>query len=297
MNERLFDDFDFSLLDNSDFKEDSVREEIIAPILKKLGYSASSSQNKIIRSKGLKHPFVYIGTKKHGINIIPDYLLTNNGKNIFILDAKAPNEDIKSGKNVEQAYSYAIHPEVRVPFYGLCNGREISIFHINDLSPKIVIPIKDIDKRWEELYNAISPLALTDPDLLGFMPDLGIALRQTGFNKNDLDFLFTCTAFNFVAKLDESNYTLSTSQRDNGIDYIIQLDFSKDLFESFISSIPTEMQSEIRTGLSRNPFTVYLPDEDFIEISVSARLGNEVYSNQFEQYIPFIVQSFSPCKA
>ena len=37
----ILNNFDFSILDNGDFLEDSVREEIITPILHKLGYSAS----------------------------------------------------------------------------------------------------------------------------------------------------------------------------------------------------------------------------------------------------------------
>ncbi len=47
----ILKDFDFSLFDLPEFKEDSVREEIIVPILKELGYSASG-QYKI---KGVKH--------------------------------------------------------------------------------------------------------------------------------------------------------------------------------------------------------------------------------------------------
>lgn len=53
-------DFDFKLLDDPQFKEDSVREEILFPIIKALGYSASG-KNRIIRSKNLLHPFVAIG--------------------------------------------------------------------------------------------------------------------------------------------------------------------------------------------------------------------------------------------
>jgi len=34
---------------------------------------------------------------------------------------KAPSENIFTGKNVEQAYSYAMHRDIRVPLYGLCN--------------------------------------------------------------------------------------------------------------------------------------------------------------------------------
>jgi hypothetical protein len=119
--------FDFSVLHDQEFKEDAVREEIIAPFLKSLGYAASGS-NWIIRSRGLTPPFVHIGTRKFAIKIIPDYLLEINGECKWILDAKGPRENIHSGPNVEQAFSYTIHPDVRVFLYALCNGYELVVF-------------------------------------------------------------------------------------------------------------------------------------------------------------------------
>ncbi|MGI8467538.1 MAG: hypothetical protein ACR2N3_03720 [Pyrinomonadaceae bacterium] len=47
MTKNIFSDFDFTLLDSPDFKEDSVREELILPMLKNLSYS-SRGENKII---------------------------------------------------------------------------------------------------------------------------------------------------------------------------------------------------------------------------------------------------------
>jgi hypothetical protein len=114
----LFGDLDFSKLESPDYKEDSVREDIVLPILHTLGYS-SRGLNQIIRSKTLRHPFVNIGSQKRKINLIPDYLLATGNKPAWILDAKAPGEEIGSGENIEQAYSYAIHPDIRVRIYSL----------------------------------------------------------------------------------------------------------------------------------------------------------------------------------
>jgi hypothetical protein len=101
-------DFDFSLLESPDFKEDSVREDIIMPILGALGYS-SSGDNRIIRSKALLHPFITIGSKRRPIQLVPDYLLSVNGNFTLVLDAKAPNEDIRQGDNVGQVFKLR-HP-------------------------------------------------------------------------------------------------------------------------------------------------------------------------------------------
>ena len=126
----MFEEFDFSILENPDFKEDSVREEIISPILHKVGYSPSGKM-RVQRSKRLTHPYVMIGSKKHNIAITPDYTLYWEDRPLMVLDAKAPWESIYKSKNVEQVYSYAIHPEIRCEYYALCNGHEfIGLFEV-----------------------------------------------------------------------------------------------------------------------------------------------------------------------
>jgi hypothetical protein len=151
----LFKDFDFSLLDNSDFREDSVREEIVVPLLAALGFSASPP-HQIVRSKRLAHPYVYIGTSKKPITIIPDYLLQRDGENAWILDAKAPSEIIDSGKNVEQSYSYAIHKDVRVPLYALCNGRRLVVFHISQWPAILDIALIELSHNWVTLLKLLA---------------------------------------------------------------------------------------------------------------------------------------------
>jgi hypothetical protein len=89
----VFEDFEFRVLENPEFKEDAVREEIVAPIIKRLGYPPSG-EVRVQRSKNLVHPFVRIGTRKHQVNIIPDYTLWHGEKALLVLDAKAPGESI-----------------------------------------------------------------------------------------------------------------------------------------------------------------------------------------------------------
>jgi len=59
MTADLFDDFDFTQLDSPDFKEDSVRELIVSPLLVALGY-ANKDGVGIIRSKTLPDPYVIV---------------------------------------------------------------------------------------------------------------------------------------------------------------------------------------------------------------------------------------------
>lgn len=153
----ILKDFDFSAFDSPEFKEDSVREEIIQPILKALGYEATGSL-RVVRSKKLYNPYVHIASKKRKINHYPDYLLEVAGKPYFVLDAKGLDEDILSGKNVHQVYYYAIHPEIRTSNYGLCNGKLLTIFSISDQKPVAVFNIDDIDERFDELAAYLLPI-------------------------------------------------------------------------------------------------------------------------------------------
>jgi len=150
-------DFDFALLESQGFKEDSVREEIIHPLLNALGYSASGP-NRIIRSKGLEHPFLTVGSKDKPITLIPDYLLTVDGNFTFVLDAKAPDEEIKTGHNVEQVYSYAVHPEIRVELFALCNGREFILFDVHQKEPVLYLHLSEITHYWEDLVKYLAPV-------------------------------------------------------------------------------------------------------------------------------------------
>ncbi|MGI9461751.1 MAG: restriction endonuclease, partial [Alphaproteobacteria bacterium] len=67
----IFKNVDFSQLANPEFKEDSVREEIIVPLLNAL--ELKESGYKLHRSKKLLEPFVRVGSKFNEINIFPDY--------------------------------------------------------------------------------------------------------------------------------------------------------------------------------------------------------------------------------
>lgn len=153
--ENLFDNLDFrTLTENPDFKEDSVREVIILPILEALGYT----QPNIVRSKTLQHPFLKIGSKKRPINLVPDYVLKVENNFAWVLDAKAPNQKIADGDNVEQVYSYATHPESRSNYFALCNGLEFSLFRtIETNTPILFFKVDEIEQHWESLKSYLSP--------------------------------------------------------------------------------------------------------------------------------------------
>lgn len=152
----LFNGLDFKhLIDNPDFKEDSVREIIILPILFGLGYR----QENIVRSKTLKHPYLKIGSnKKREIKLIPDYLLKIENNYAWVLDAKAPGQKINDYDNVEQVYSYASHPEIRSTYFALCNGLEFALYRREYTNkPILQFSVSEIEYYWDKLKMFLSP--------------------------------------------------------------------------------------------------------------------------------------------
>ena len=165
----FYKDFNFEILNSSEFKEDAVREELISPILKKLGYKAYG-YNKIVYSKRLQHPFVKIGSQKRKINIVPDYLFEIDGKYSWVLDAKSPKENIISGDNIEQAYFYAIHPDIQADIFALCNGKELIAYSKDKKKKLLFFQLSEIDQHWEQIEKLLSPDNFVEKSILRETP-------------------------------------------------------------------------------------------------------------------------------
>ena len=281
----MFDDFDFSLLADPEFKEDAVREELIVPILNRLGYSASG-EHRIVRSKPLVHPFVHIGTKQYKVNIIPDYLLYVNGMPKWVLDAKAPGEDTLRGKNIEQAYSYAIHKDVRVSIYGLCNGHTLTIFHINCVEPILAVPLMEIDTRWGEVHRILCPMAFIDPERLDFLPDFGLTLLRLG-GSGFCNIFFPWVPVQFIAKASDEIIAVS-SVCNMGLDYCATFDFDMATYQVLLDKLTPVERERTKRALTHQPYHIEFED-DPPSLALKAVLSKEVMSNGREQYVPFNV--------
>lgn len=292
----IFGDFDFQLLKDPDFREDSVREEIVVRLLSALGYS-SSPPHRIIRSRPLVHPFVYIGTRKHPVSIIPDYLLQRNGENAWILDAKAPSESITSGKHVEQAYSYAIHKEIRVSLYALCNGQRLAVYHISHWPALIDIALTEIETYWHQLVNLLGTKSSWPNGIPPeFRPDFGLAVLKSGLSHvqgKKVQHLFLSVQVVTVAILEEGLYTLSAicGTSEDG-EFMATFDFSVSVYNNFLSQLTQETATLIQSALRQQPFHYNVPHHKRFTIGLAAEIGDTVHTNENESYCPFVASQF-----
>ena len=158
----MLDDFDFSLLDNEDFKEDSVRELLIKPLLDELGFEGKKAQENLSvkRSVSVRSETITGSNKRIKANemIIPDYLLYVGSKPHCVLDAKAPTEKIAPQTNNErQAFYYAINKEIKTPYYALCNGYHFNLFQTSTQELLLEIDLKnDLNSKFAELKQYLT---------------------------------------------------------------------------------------------------------------------------------------------
>jgi hypothetical protein len=285
----MFENFDFTLLDDTDFKEDSVREELVVPLLRALGYSAGGPA-KIVRSKTLPHPFVYIGSKRFDVKIIPDYLLHASADHRWILDAKAPGENILKGRNAEQAFSYAIHPEVRASRYALCNGRQLSIFDVSRIEPLLVLELIDLERKFVEVEQLLSPRAFTKPHVFRFKPDMGLYMWKMGYRSEQV-LSYLPMGVPLIAKVEDGLYTICVSVLMDETWLAATLDFDEARLNELYAALPPSQAAEVRQALRRQPFHITY-EAGAPTVNMDIRLGDRTYSNDDEDYYPFVVEKF-----
>lgn len=156
----MLENFDFSLLESKDFKEDSVRAFIIDKILEALGFVLKNDKKpqklEMVLSKTLKAQIQIGSNTTIQKDLTPDYMLFVEGKAHCILDAKAPNVKIhKDSKAEKQAKSYLLaYPS---PFYALCNGKSFVLFKADTQETLLEIDIeKELNSKIDTLKNFIA---------------------------------------------------------------------------------------------------------------------------------------------
>ncbi|MDI5949562.1 DNA methyltransferase [Flavobacterium yafengii] len=260
--EKLFGQLDFkTIATDPDFKEDSVREVIILPILKELGYT----QENIVRSKTLQHPFLKIGSKKRPINLIPDYTLKVENNFAWVLDAKAPNQKIINDDNVEQVYSYATHPEIRSNYFTLCNGLEFSIYRTSDTDkPVLFFEIENIERHWEDLKLFLSPSSFQIGKNFTYGATTATAKPKGDFDYNTRPLLEEIPVKKQSAKRHFGVHGYFTKQTWNVVaDYIKNFSKPGDLVldpfgGSGVTAIEALMNSRSAVNIDLNPMAVFI---------------------------------------
>jgi len=286
----LFRDFDFALLDNSEFREDSVREELVVPVLKALGYGPAGDY-RIIRSRRLKHPFISVGSRRKKLEVVPDYLFEVKGKLAWVLDAKSPVVDLDNTSHLEQCYSYAIHPEIRVPYFALCNGRRFVLYHINKPRPILDFQIQTTSLYFGDLQRLLSPKTVLDYDN-SFKKDFGLHLKRMGFDKFK-SLVFPLTPIQSITRMADNLFSFSSGVKPSDEDiYVATFDFDQETFQQLDGKIPDSAMTILRKPVIDSMNTVQFIDAMY-RVTVECTMnGQKLEENEDEIFLPLRVKKF-----
>ncbi|ATB44084.1 restriction endonuclease [Cystobacter fuscus] len=288
-------DFDFSVLNDPEFKEDSVREEIIAPLLRALGYR-STGNARIVRSRRLDHPYVQFGVTKKPVTIIPDYLMVVNERPRWILDAKAPTETVDDPAHIAQAYSYAIHHDVRTSWFAICNGHDLVVYSVGELKPVLRVRLRELKEHWQEVLRLLFPPAMTHDPTHPFAKDFGIHLMRLGVPET-MNLVFPLVPVRCVARIGQDQYSgFGMNLKYEEGEYLPTFDFSMSQFEKLVSILPSAMAQGITARLlNESPAVVWL-SEPFPSVTITAHRTTKIIENEREMYLPLEVTSFDLIK-
>lgn len=145
--------------------ETDVREEVIAPLIRHLGYRTGTKAN-VFREQSLQYPKIFLGRKNSKKDPVirgrADYICEVDGSVRWVIEAKAPQVKLSSN-DVEQAYTYANHPEIRAVYFCLINGPDLKIYQTNqgpNSAPLLELNYEELQQGLQKLSNILGPDAI-----------------------------------------------------------------------------------------------------------------------------------------
>ncbi len=148
--------------DFDSMNETDVREIVVRPILERLGYK-HGTEATIITEKTLRYDHAFLGRKDPKkdppLTGRADYICEVISYGRWIVEVKGPSEEL-SQDVVEQAHTYASHPEIAASFLLVTNGRRFRLFETAKLTqPALEWDFEDEDDNLLRLFNTLSPAA------------------------------------------------------------------------------------------------------------------------------------------
>jgi hypothetical protein len=167
----------------------------------------------------------------------------------------------------------------------LCNGRKLAFYHINNSEPLLVIECKDIGAKWEEVEKYLHPRYLKMPALRQFHADFGIQAKKMGVTCEQ-EIPFEGFLLQLLSKSAWSHYVANSTCNIGGLECMCTFDFGQDALELILKALPQPQTAQIRTALTRMPYSIDLDAK--VGIHCKARLG-ELVRGPHEEFIPMIM--------
>ncbi|HHQ4884784.1 TPA: hypothetical protein ACSP3N_001353, partial [Aeromonas veronii] len=180
----------------------------------------------------------------------------------------------------------AIHSEIRVPLFSLCNGREFVLFHINSDKPLIHFKMESLPIYFENIEKYLAPRNALNTEFK-LAKDLGLHLKRLGFQEFN-SIIFPAVPISFIGQLDPDMFTTGTGTEIDGDKYVLSVDFDERILEQMQGKIPSQAIEELKIRRKSHRQIVQFPDGSY-KLTLDCRVGIELQENSDEIFLPFIV--------
>jgi hypothetical protein len=153
----------FESLDVSSMNETDVREAIVRPLIRALGYRHGAKAN--IRTEiTLRYDRAYLGHKDADkdpkLQGRADYVCEVIPYGRWIIEVKSPKHDLGL-EDAQQTHTYAAHPEIQARFYVVTNGREFKIYQTGaPFHPLLSWRLEETEQVYHAVSNILAPDAI-----------------------------------------------------------------------------------------------------------------------------------------
>jgi hypothetical protein len=165
--------------DFANMNETDVREEIVRPLIMHLGYKHGTDAY-VQTEFSLSYSPAFLGRKNPSKDPVlrgrADYVCGVVAAGRWVVEVKGPGEELTESV-VQQAHTYAAHPEVAAFYFLVTNGRQFRLFETGRLTePLLQWSLADEAENFLRIANLLGPdairrrskLVLADPgDPLG----------------------------------------------------------------------------------------------------------------------------------
>jgi hypothetical protein len=150
-------------LNFDDMNETDVREIIVRPLLHRLGYQHGSEAN-IRTETTLRYDKAFLGRKSPKkdppLTGRADYVCEVISYGRWVVEVKGPKEDLDIDA-VQQAHTYAAHPEISATYILLTNGKKFALYRTGALdNPLLSWDYENLEENLLSLFNVVSPDAI-----------------------------------------------------------------------------------------------------------------------------------------
>lgn len=189
----LFEPYDIETMNETD-----VREAIVRPLIRALGYTHGGAEARIETEKTFRYGKAFLGRKSPSKDpdLVgrADYICEVVSIGRWVVEVKSPAADLTLD-DAEQAHTYTAHPEVAGWFFLLCNGREFRLYRANHpAEPAATWPVSETENMLPALHGILSPdgirkiaglkIDLSKPLARGFGPTVEIVGGFLTYERN-----------------------------------------------------------------------------------------------------------------